>query len=221
MFEYFLRLDGLLDHMKDPIMLPIGAPSQMLPSQHKHKDDVFSATHQKGVSLSTDSHLRSSRELLEIYTDIHWRGDSLGMLVTRYLLWPCVFLVLLISFAFYYKSSVVTGNSVPDVESSSSTQPVSSKRKKSRKSGKNITVLEEIQPYEKVIRRWLNLNSLLQSETDGRTIGKLFVSKREIAKGSKGIVVYEGAYEGRKVVVKVLVQAHHDLRSIRILIVES
>ncbi|XP_056696765.1 serine/threonine-protein kinase/endoribonuclease IRE1a isoform X2 [Spinacia oleracea] len=209
MFEYFLRLDGLLDHMKDPIMLPVGAPSQMLPSPHKH--DVFSATHQKGISLSTDSHLRSSREVLEINTDIHWSVDSLWMLIRKYLLWSCVFLFLLIGVVFHYKPTVATGNIEPDEESSLSTQPISSKRKKSRKSGKNITVLEESQPYEKAVRRWLNLNSLLQSETDGRTIGKLFVSKREIAKGSNGTVVYEGAYDGRKVAVKRLVQAHHDV----------
>ena len=39
----------------------------------------------------------------------------------------------------------------------------------------------------------------------------MFVSNREIAKGSNGTVVYEGFYEGRKVAVKRLVQAHHDV----------
>ncbi|XP_020530004.1 serine/threonine-protein kinase/endoribonuclease IRE1a isoform X2 [Amborella trichopoda] len=47
-------------------------------------------------------------------------------------------------------------------------------------------------------------------DCDGRWIGKLFVSRIEIAKGSNGTIVLEGSYEGRPVAVKRLVQAHHD-----------
>lgn len=203
MFEYFLRLDGLPDPMNDHNKLPVGAPSQMLLS--RYKDDKLSSTYQKGMPLPTHSHLHPSREVLEIDMDPHGRSYSLRMSLRRYFLWSCVFLaVLLISFAFRHKSSVAMGKFELDVESSLSTQPISSKRKKSRKLGKDITVLEDG-------RQWLNLNSLLQGETDGRTIGKLFVSNREIAKGSNGTVVYEGVYEGRKVAVKRLVQAHHDV----------
>ncbi|KAJ4897073.1 Serine/threonine-protein kinase/endoribonuclease IRE1a [Raphanus sativus] len=46
---------------------------------------------------------------------------------------------------------------------------------------------------------------------DGRKIGKLFVSNREIAKGSNGTVVFEGVYEGRAVAVKRLVRSHHEV----------
>ncbi|KAJ0693771.1 putative protein kinase IRE1 family [Helianthus annuus] len=46
-----------------------------------------------------------------------------------------------------------------------------------------------------------------------RSIGKLVVSGKEIAKGSNGTVVFEGIYEGRKVAVKRLVKAHHDVAS--------
>lgn len=46
---------------------------------------------------------------------------------------------------------------------------------------------------------------------DGRKIGKLFVSNKEIAKGSNGTVVLEGIYDGRPVAVKRLVQTHHDI----------
>ncbi|KAJ1413342.1 hypothetical protein SESBI_19728 [Sesbania bispinosa] len=45
---------------------------------------------------------------------------------------------------------------------------------------------------------------------DGRRVGKLFVSNKEIAKGSNGTIVLEGIYEGRAVAVKRLVKAHHD-----------
>lgn len=56
----------------------------------------------------------------------------------------------------------------------------------------------------------LNL-SQQNAGTDGRTIGKLFVSNKEIAKGSNGTIVLEGIYEGRLVAVKRLVRAHHDI----------
>lgn len=46
---------------------------------------------------------------------------------------------------------------------------------------------------------------------DGRKIGKLFVSNKEIAKGSNGTVVFEGVYEGRPVAVKRLVRSHHEV----------
>ncbi|XAR61521.1 Non-specific serine/threonine protein kinase [Bertholletia excelsa] len=56
--------------------------------------------------------------------------------------------------------------------------------------------------------------------TDGRRISKLFVSDKEIAKGSNGTIVLEGIYDGRPVAVKRLVRSHHDvaLKEIRNLI---
>lgn len=46
---------------------------------------------------------------------------------------------------------------------------------------------------------------------DGRRIGKLRVSNKEIAKGSNGTIVLEGNYDGRPVAVKRLVKTHHDV----------
>ncbi|KAL5557696.1 hypothetical protein UlMin_033907 [Ulmus minor] len=46
---------------------------------------------------------------------------------------------------------------------------------------------------------------------DGRRIGKLFFSNKEIAKGSNGTIVLEGIYDGRSVAVKRLVRTHHDV----------
>ncbi|CAA6663142.1 unnamed protein product [Spirodela intermedia] len=46
---------------------------------------------------------------------------------------------------------------------------------------------------------------------DGKWIGKLFLSKTEIAKGSNGTVILEGVYAGRPVAVKRLVQTHHEV----------
>nr|GLL37124.1 serine/threonine-protein kinase/endoribonuclease IRE1a-like [Ipomoea trifida] len=62
----------------------------------------------------------------------------------------------------------------------------------------------ENQMQIKLLDRYGNL-------VDGRKIGKLFVSNKEIAKGSNGTVVLEGIYDGRPVAVKRLVQTHHDI----------
>lgn len=53
--------------------------------------------------------------------------------------------------------------------------------------------------------------SPVESSMDGRKIGKLFVSNKEIAKGSNGTIVLEGTCDGRPVAVKRLVQTHHDV----------
>ena len=56
-----------------------------------------------------------------------------------------------------------------------------------------------------------NLLLNFTDHVDGRRIGKLLVSNKEIAKGSYGTVVLEGIYDGRYVAVKRLVQTHHDV----------
>nr|XP_043605902.1 serine/threonine-protein kinase/endoribonuclease IRE1a [Erigeron canadensis] len=86
----------------------------------------------------------------------------------------------------------------------------SSRRRRHRKSVKsfgnedgNVEVDSE--------RSSLNFNHIDEVDMEGRSIGKLFVSSKEIAKGSNGTIVLEGIYEGRKVAVKRLVRAHHDI----------
>ncbi|CAH2044320.1 unnamed protein product [Thlaspi arvense] len=60
-------------------------------------------------------------------------------------------------------------------------------------------------------------HGLDNSSLEGYRVGKLFVSNKEIAKGSNGTVVLEGSYEGRLVAVKRLVQTHHDVAQKEIL----
>ncbi|EOY15326.1 hypothetical protein QUC31_000489 [Theobroma cacao] len=57
----------------------------------------------------------------------------------------------------------------------------------------------------------LTFTNLVDGRVDGRRIGKLLVSNKEIAKGSNGTIVLEGIYDGRPVAVKRLVQTHHDV----------
>lgn len=57
----------------------------------------------------------------------------------------------------------------------------------------------------------LTFADFVDCSIDGRRIGRLLVSNKEIAKGSNGTVVLEGIYDGRPVAVKRLVQTHHDV----------
>ncbi|XP_065881047.1 serine/threonine-protein kinase/endoribonuclease IRE1b-like isoform X2 [Euphorbia lathyris] len=58
---------------------------------------------------------------------------------------------------------------------------------------------------------FMTFAGVVDGHVDGRKIGKLLVSNKEIAKGSNGTVVLEGIYDGRPVAVKRLVQTHHDV----------
>ncbi|KAL5706089.1 non-specific serine/threonine protein kinase [Ranunculus cassubicifolius] len=110
---------------------------------------------------------------------------------------------------------------------------VITKRKKARKLGSNRkspktveknTVLspEEGENLEgntsivKDVESWFQLGIREEFPGKGRTVGKLFISNVEIAKGSNGTVVLEGRCDGRPVAVKRLVQAHHDVAHIEI-----
>lgn len=92
---------------------------------------------------------------------------------------------------------------------------VQSKKKRTKKSGKNkdSSGEDEIKKLEAETENKLRTNlNLGKSELmDGRSIGKLFLSSNEIAKGSNGTIVLEGVYEGRPVAVKRLVRSHHDI----------
>ncbi|OMO71913.1 hypothetical protein COLO4_27941 [Corchorus olitorius] len=60
-------------------------------------------------------------------------------------------------------------------------------------------------------KTWPDLNKLVYHGTDGRTIGKLHILSKEIAKGSNETSVLEGFYDGREVAVKSLRLTHHDI----------
>ncbi|XP_028776744.1 serine/threonine-protein kinase/endoribonuclease IRE1a [Neltuma alba] len=96
-----------------------------------------------------------------------------------------------------------------------------SKKKRARKSGKNNVIDdkrnkhlssedEDVMASSKVAREALPRAEKVEG-ANGRQIGKLFVSNKEIAKGSNGTIVLEGMYEGRAVAIKRLVQAHYDI----------
>ncbi|XP_076945133.1 serine/threonine-protein kinase/endoribonuclease IRE1a-like [Bidens hawaiensis] len=115
-------------------------------------------------------------------------------------------LVIIIGFLMYRHYTLMSVMLNKNAKSSSS------RRRRNRKIGKNFGnedgngVMEV--DSEKCL---LKFNHLIECDIEGRSIGKLFVSSKEIAKGSNGTIVLEGVYEGRKVAVKRLVRAHHDV----------
>ncbi|CAH8342525.1 unnamed protein product [Eruca vesicaria subsp. sativa] len=100
---------------------------------------------------------------------------------------------------------------------------VTPKKKKPKKNGtlkaahkKNGNKDLSFEENEKKLRiSFPDLNN--NNAQEGYRVGKLFVSNKEIAKGSNGTVVLEGSYEGRLVAVKRLVQTHHDVAQKEIL----
>ncbi|ONM56923.1 Serine/threonine-protein kinase/endoribonuclease IRE1a [Zea mays] len=54
-------------------------------------------------------------------------------------------------------------------------------------------------------------NSALTDALGGRQIGKVYVSNKEIGRGSNGTIVFEGSYDGRQVAVKRLLRSHNDI----------
>ncbi|CAI0421777.1 unnamed protein product [Linum tenue] len=109
-----------------------------------------------------------------------------------------------LAFVFYHRTLLATE------KVSLKGHSLSSKKKRNRRLGKKTNSDADVN--EDGNRMWLNLNQLTDDhDVNGRRIGKLYVSDTEIAKGSNGTIVLEGIYEGRRVAVKRLVQAHHDV----------
>ncbi|KAK7262775.1 hypothetical protein RJT34_30355 [Clitoria ternatea] len=141
-------------------------------------------------------------------------------------LWPIVLppilfvlvVVILLGFLCVYSMNQDTQNQISESELKCSP----AKKKKTRKSGKSNGTIDKKERYPSsedndVLTRkdmyrevWQHFNQDDEG-VGGRRIGKLFVSNKEIAKGSNGTVVLEGIYGGRAVAVKRLVKAHHNI----------
>lgn len=93
-------------------------------------------------------------------------------------------------------------------KSSANKIPVSTNKKPNEKSADKISELLDI---DKVERKFELAFDCVDSDIDGRKVGKILVSNKQIAKGSNGTIVLEGNHDGRSVAVKRLVRAHHDV----------
>lgn len=77
--------------------------------------------------------------------------------------------------------------------------------------GKSADGSSELLDISKVERKFELAFDCVDSDIEGRKVGKILVSNKQIAKGSNGTIVLEGNHDGRSVAVKRLVRAHHDV----------
>lgn len=232
MLEPFLKPGGLPE-AHSPEMLPASIPKPMLPSQPNVDKVLEFLPSQQNVGKSLDSrHVSGEKFVLSLPSATEdgempnvqevkvAPGGRLSMVLERIGAISSFPFAVTVGIAIYHL--VARKFMLADKPSNTSSGNVPSKRKKSRKSGKSGSSAEkkdiDTNPNggsaymhdDDDKNMWLNLSqSTLNLE--GRRIGKLFVTTKEIAKGSNGTVVLEGIYEGRPVAVKRLVRAHHDI----------
>lgn len=200
--------DRILNGHDDILMLPMPVPNSLPP-----------LLPEMGLSVINDDTV----ELPESPTEINAPEEvDLNTVVTWATTLPLIlFIVPLLVLLIYYYTQLVKKQFKLQGQNSELDLKSTPKKKKMRKSGKNSANVDKKDKQlssedEDVMARgrtdresWLNFNKVDEC-ADGRRIGKLFVSNKEIAKGSNGTIVLEGSYECRAVAVKRLVQAHHN-----------
>ncbi|XVF62322.1 hypothetical protein PTKIN_Ptkin08bG0207900 [Pterospermum kingtungense] len=204
-------------------MLLTDAPEAKLPLQPKSdKLSNFSVNGDNKTSLplpileNNDSRVVDAHDLRTTHTD----GFSIFVkypVVLSFIL----FFIILVGFFIHHVLLAKELAALKD-QPGSNLNVGPSKKKKSRRSGKNNGSLEKkdntssenedgFSPVRSDNKILLELNKIVDTGIGGRRIGKLVVSNKDIGKGSNGTIVLEGLYEGRAVAVKRLVQAHHDV----------
>ncbi|WVZ24536.1 hypothetical protein V8G54_003080 [Vigna mungo] len=147
--------------------------------------------------------------------------------LNRTIEWPTplpliLFTIFLLVISLIYTLVIKDQETPKDQNSESELKSSPAKKKKTHKSGRKNDIIDKREDHmssenEKVLTEkdndrevWKHFNHVNEN-VDGRRIGKLFVSNKEIAKGSNGTIVLEGIYEGRAVAIKRLVKAHNDI----------
>lgn len=183
---------------------------------------------QPNANKLSHSHQRNNIDLVPALTQISEKSelsnvqDALMNMPLSFNPLGIIFMGVMVLWAVIHFFSIKTRKKVEDDVFSNQASSLNgrsppTKKKKARKSGKNNGLVKETstssgsgnESYDD--KPWLKLNQSMVDNSGGRTIGKLFVSNTEIAKGSNGTIVLEGVYEGRPVAVKRLVKAHHDI----------
>lgn len=222
--EAFSRPSGLPEAHHQGMMLPSSISNDILPSQpNVHKVLKLLPSPNNGDEI-LDSHGRIANEpvlpLPPAMRNAGAQGPEVKInptdgqsLVYEKLVFPSIFsAIVLVAFTTYLHGPMARKFELVKLFGGRAPTSLPSKKKRARKSGKGGSSAEQgdKNPLSDGSNLLLNLNQPIAS-VDGRIIGKLFVSNKEIAKGSNGTVVLEGTYEGRLVAVKRLVRAHHDI----------
>ncbi|XP_027919761.1 serine/threonine-protein kinase/endoribonuclease IRE1a-like isoform X2 [Vigna unguiculata] len=185
-------------------------PSLMLPLQ-PNIDRLFTGD---------DDNIMLPQPLIQITTP---REIYLNRTIEWPTLLPLVlFTIFLLAISLIYPLVIKDQETPKDQNSESELKCSPAKKKKTHKSGRKNGIINKRESHmysenEKVWTEkdndrevWKHFNHVNEN-VDGRRVGKLFVSNKEISKGSNGTIVLEGIYEGRAVAIKRLVKAHHDI----------
>lgn len=193
------NINRTLDFYPQDMMAPDVAPNYMLPAETNGD-----------ISLNSQDNNASEAMLPLSPPGIKYCGisdhnvqkpynDGLSMFSKGSIPFFLLLSVIILLVFIFYRCTLVLGEQgeMKELPNDSDSTSIPSRKKKIRKSGKNKTLSD--------------LNGLVDGDTNGRTVGKLFVSDTLIAKGSNGTIVLEGNHDGRSVAVKRLVRAHHDV----------
>lgn len=204
--------------------LPVPANTYALGSIHRYPPAL--PANEEWPMLALPSSESKSLEVVDSLTGTMGAPSLSSTHVLKFHIWPIVASVLsILSFILVFRKQSKLVKPAEKFEMHSAIP----KKKKNRRSGNNKNnsnvedKMQHLFPEIKVrdTDELLHVSGnkrLLPAVTsfgdvhlDGRRIGKLLVSYKEIAKGSNGTVVLEGIYDGRPVAVKRLVQTHHDV----------
>ncbi|XP_071703894.1 serine/threonine-protein kinase/endoribonuclease IRE1b-like [Rutidosis leptorrhynchoides] len=191
------------EHLPNPVPLPkppgpvLEIPHQLVPYSPLNHQQTKHVPYLPSTPWHTFDNGGNNTYLPENLASIH--GWLHGFLVAIF--------SFIIALVFYFRRR--KHSKLNEMVNNTKVQNVTSKKKKSRKLGNNVK--RDVQDGFKC------------AEINGRKIGKLLVSDKEIGKGSNGTIVLEGVYDARYVAVKRIVKSHHDvaLKEIQNLIVSD
>ncbi|XP_048226917.1 serine/threonine-protein kinase/endoribonuclease IRE1b-like isoform X2 [Ricinus communis] len=207
------------------------APDHILPLGPVQRYPLALPTHEDRVVLALPASEAANPRNLGLPSGIAGiNGTNLSSeIITNSHMWPIIAAILSIvgSICYNYLTFRKKNELNKPVEELKQQAGVPKKKKSKRSGNKQSPTRERRQRYlplennvgddvgvshvEENERKLLTFANVVDGRIDGRKIGKLIVSNKEIAKGSNGTVVLEGIYDGRSVAVKRLVQTHHDV----------
>ncbi|KAM7260337.1 hypothetical protein ACFE04_016078 [Oxalis oulophora] len=181
-----------------------------------HSDPFDRSTRNNHVLALPSSHFENPNMLSGGMNTLYFSEATVWSLIWSLFL-PFIFFIAAIARLFHYRSS--KQDKLSEKDEGSKVKASAPKRKKPRKSGKDKNCPSEEKDPKSVLQvntdsertPSVGISEHTDRISDGRRIGKLLVSSKEIARGSNGTVVLEGIYDGRMVAVKRLVKTHHDV----------
>ncbi|KAJ1403837.1 WD40/YVTN repeat-like-containing domain superfamily [Sesbania bispinosa] len=206
--NFQLEPEKLSGSYQENDMLPMPTPNLMLPSQPDIDRFIPDHDGNKMLPVTVPNSLQPEIGFYDSKRMIEWPAERV------------ILVMVLVAFTliFYGLLGVKNQDKLKNQISEPYLKIPPPKKKRARKSGKNNIIVDKQDKNLSSTDEDILTHKETESEAglnlykvDGRRIGKLSVSNKEIAKGSNGTIVLEGIYEGRAVAVKRLVQAHHDV----------